>query len=201
MKKLNNKGFTLIELLAVIVILAIVMGISATGILNSINNSRKSSLLSAAQTYASNINTWATEDALVQTDDSRKLGDAFEKLIKVTNAGKWVCLNAAGNIKNGGTSTSLVNALGVSATDVFLTGKNPVQGTGNSAAIVVKASDANENNDTCSAIRYSRSAGAYEILLVAKTGGKYYVTTEGDKNFAFSRATTFGSSSGILVND
>lgn len=45
-RKLNNKGFTLIELLAVVVILAIVMGIAATSVLNSINNSRKSSLYS-----------------------------------------------------------------------------------------------------------------------------------------------------------
>ena len=61
-KKLDNKGFTLIELLAVIVILAIVMGISANNILNSINQSRKSSLHSTAQNAANNLNTWISEE-------------------------------------------------------------------------------------------------------------------------------------------
>ena len=193
MKKLNRKGFTLIELLAVIVILAIVMGISATGILNSINNSRKSSLHSAAQTYASNINTWATEDALVQDNNSRKLGDAFENLMKVTNAGKWVCLGNAGNIKNAaGTDaggTSLVTVLGISTNDLRTTGKNPIP-SGTAYSIV--ASNATAGNNTCSAIRYNSSTASYEILLVAVSGGKYYVTTEGNKNYAFSRATTYG---------
>ena len=54
-KRLDNKGFTLIELLAVIVILAIVMGISANSVLNSINQSRKSSLHSTAQNAANNL--------------------------------------------------------------------------------------------------------------------------------------------------
>lgn len=177
MKRLNNKGFTLIELLAVIVILAIVMGIAGTSILNSISNSRKSSLHSAAQTYASNINTWATEDTLIQTDSHRKLGDTFEKLIKVTNKGKWVCLGAAGNITNGGTATTLINALGISAADVITTG----------TAINAKAVP---TTSSCSSIRYNESAGAYEIMLNAQTGGKYYVTTD-TSHYAFSRAATY----------
>ena len=40
MKKLNRKGFTLIELLAVIVILAVVMGIAITSVLSSMNSAR-----------------------------------------------------------------------------------------------------------------------------------------------------------------
>ena len=51
-KKLNNKGFTLIELLAVVVILAVVMGVAATSVLGSMNNSRKGSLLNSAQATA-----------------------------------------------------------------------------------------------------------------------------------------------------
>ncbi len=43
MKKLNNKGFTLIEVLAVIAIIAILGLIAVPGVLNSINNSKKSS--------------------------------------------------------------------------------------------------------------------------------------------------------------
>ena len=48
MKKLNNKGFTLVELLAVVVILAVVMGIAMTSVLSSMNNSRKGSLNDSA---------------------------------------------------------------------------------------------------------------------------------------------------------
>ena len=76
-KRLDNKGFTLIELLAVIVILAIVMGISANSVLNSINQSRKSSLHSTAQNAANNLITWISED-MIQTDNAnKKLGDTF----------------------------------------------------------------------------------------------------------------------------
>lgn len=49
MKKLNRKGFTLIELLAVIVILAVVMGIAANSVLTSMNNARGGSLLDSAE--------------------------------------------------------------------------------------------------------------------------------------------------------
>ena len=51
-KRLNNKGFTLIELLAVIVILAIVMGIAATSVISIINNSRQSGLQDSAASAA-----------------------------------------------------------------------------------------------------------------------------------------------------
>ncbi len=40
---MNNKGFTLIELLATIVILSLVMGLAATGVTNTIQNSKKRS--------------------------------------------------------------------------------------------------------------------------------------------------------------
>mgnify|MGYP004478019419 CR=1 FL=1 len=39
-EKMNNKGFTLIELLAAIVILSLVMGISASGVMVAINQSK-----------------------------------------------------------------------------------------------------------------------------------------------------------------
>ena len=55
MKKLNRKGFTLVELLAVIVILAIVVGITMMTILPTIDNSRKKSFDVAVDTIKTYI--------------------------------------------------------------------------------------------------------------------------------------------------
>ena len=60
-KKLNNKCFTLIELLAVVVILAVVMGIAMTSVLSSMNNSRKSSLENSAKSLQQGITTKYSE--------------------------------------------------------------------------------------------------------------------------------------------
>jgi len=50
MKKLNNKGFTLVELLAVIVILAIVVGITMVTILPTLSNAKESAFKTAVDT-------------------------------------------------------------------------------------------------------------------------------------------------------
>lgn len=60
-KKLNNKGFTLIELLAVVVILAVVMGIAMTSVLSSMNKARRGSLQDTATSIAHGFNTKYTE--------------------------------------------------------------------------------------------------------------------------------------------
>ena len=52
MKKLNRKGFTLVELLAVIVILAIVVGITLVTVLPTLKDSRKEAFELTAQTAA-----------------------------------------------------------------------------------------------------------------------------------------------------
>ena len=52
MKRLNRKGFTLVELLAVIVILAIVMGITLVTVLPTLQKSRQSAYELTAQTAA-----------------------------------------------------------------------------------------------------------------------------------------------------
>lgn len=52
MKKLNRKGFTLVELLAVIVILAIVVGITLVTVLPTLKKSRQEAFELTAQTAA-----------------------------------------------------------------------------------------------------------------------------------------------------
>ena len=196
-RKLNNKGFTLIELLAVVVILAIVMGIAATSVLSSINNSRKSSLVSTAQNLANTLNTWVSED-MVQTDDAlKKLGDGFmETENDAPSNGKWHCLGADIVIKNGGKNAKLSTALSISDKELILTGTAPTvviptgQTTGKTAVPTVTSA-----SPTCSAFRYNETTGAFEVLLVAKKGGKYWVSNnggDGRSNFAFSRASKTG---------
>lgn len=63
MKKIkNNNGFTLVELLAVIVVLAIVMGIAAVAITNTLNSTRKNSYVADAQQYIAGARTLVNTD-------------------------------------------------------------------------------------------------------------------------------------------
>ena len=68
MKKRNKKkkGFTLVELLAVIIILAIVVGITIPAVLKTINNSRRSGGQDAAEIVAN----WIDDQYVLSTVDS-----------------------------------------------------------------------------------------------------------------------------------
>lgn len=166
MKKLNRKGFTLVELLAVIVILAIIVGIVFPQIMNSINNSR----VSAIHTSAKEIVRWwensISADAL-ESDESKKQIPS-DILSKVTT--RWQCMD---EITSG--STNLFKITGLSATDLVTNGSG--------GSIQDSLNPANTAADTCSAIRYN-STGGVDVLLVAKSGGKYYIS--GKVTYAYS---------------
>ena len=68
MKKLNKKGFTLVELLAVIVVLAIVMGLAVVAITGVLDNARKATFVTDAKSFlegARNIVTSAEMNSLL----------------------------------------------------------------------------------------------------------------------------------------
>jgi len=108
MKKLNRKGFTLVELLAVIVILAIVVGITLVTVLPTLKQSRQEAFELTAQTAAdylekqyqlslvgsvsgttlemSSIPTTATA---LTTDDFKRAGLKADNYITGTGKSTW----------------------------------------------------------------------------------------------------------------
>ena len=77
MKKLNRKGFTLVELLAVIIILAIVVGISIPAITNIINDSKNNSLGVAADSAEK----FVSEQYNLMSVDVNLVDPAFTKIV------------------------------------------------------------------------------------------------------------------------
>lgn len=72
MKKLNRKGFTLVELLAVIIILAIVVGISIPAVLTTTNNAKKK----AFDTALASTTDWVERQYQVAVSDLSETGVA-----------------------------------------------------------------------------------------------------------------------------
>ena len=207
-KKLDNKGFTLIELLAVIVILAIVMGLAANSVINSINNSRKSTLYSSAQAAANSLNTWVTEDSVASSVDKKTLSDGFITYTQDTHQDEWICIktlqsdtNTKVNYKGG----NLLTALGLNENDIVLDGDpftlTEEDGVKKYKDYSIQKGDkigSGENSKTvCSAIRYNSSIDSYEVFLVAKSRGKIYVSADCTHN-EFKKAT---SANVAIAND
>ena len=157
MKGLNNKGFTLIELLAVIVILALVVGITVPSVLNSMNSSRISTLHTTAVAVENWYNETVAQDELLS-----------DKTIPVTvvqaliTSGQWQCLSDMG--PDEGTAFNLAEEYGLSESNFNIGSTNPP--SGDNPAVT---------SSTCSAIR--SIDGKIEVLLVANPEGRYNVNS------------------------
>ncbi len=111
-KKLNNKGFTLIELLAVVVILAVVMGIALTNVLGSMNKARLGSVADSAQVVAKGL-TQEYAESMVTGDTA-----LYDDTINLTETGFYYLPNGVANQYNLSTSDYDFNGSGTfSATD------------------------------------------------------------------------------------
>ena len=107
MKKLNNEGFTLVELLAVIIILAIVVGITIPAVLNTVDSSKNKALGVAVEA----AQTWLENQAMLYSTDYSAVDSTFSST--------WsnVATNAATTTSTVTTAAQLTT-LGLKSADV-----------------------------------------------------------------------------------
>ncbi|MEE3343326.1 MAG: prepilin-type N-terminal cleavage/methylation domain-containing protein [Bacilli bacterium] len=147
-KKLNNKGFTLIELLAVVVILAVVMGIAANSVLSSMNKARGGSITDSALVVANGYNQKYLE---AQVDGSTTIGVMNFNDSKVYELPQATATeyNLKANDYNFSTQTA-ENRLLITLT-------------------------ANKDNQSTSFVYFDQNTGKFTVCLAAKSGGSVYV--------------------------
>ena len=162
-KRLNNKGFTLIELLAVVVILALLMSISVTSVLNSMNNSRVSTLHSQTKSFVSWYSETVAEDELLDSSSKTIPVSGTSKIAQTANTDTWYCLD-----DNTSIGVNLAELYGLSDSNFVLSSNGGTAPTkGNISTYTV-------TKTTCSAI-HTTSDNKVEVILVANSDGRFNV--------------------------
>ena len=171
MRYLNKKGFTLIELLAVIVILAVVMGVATTSVLSAMNNSRKSSLQNSAATAANAFNVAYSEFMISNSKELMGLSEAYTTKI----------LNLTDIYEN--LTPAVGEKLNISIGLAAATNVNYLYHT-------------SRTNTTSSFVYYDVGTSKFEVCLVAHKKGSYYVDTA-----KFSAATPIKNSENTTIKN
>lgn len=182
MKKLNNKGFTLIELLAVVVILAVVMGIAMNSVLSSMNKARGGSLQDTAQVIANAFNQKYTE-ALVGGVPTKVYSDVsgFSTGYNFSSTKGYYIDTHLADTFNISTSNYV---LGSGASSLTLSGTNATTGINTSFVV------------------YNSTSGRFVVCMVANTSGSNYVDAfKVSAAVKLSELGTNGKPAGIKSND
>lgn len=173
MKKLNNKGFTLIELLAVVVILAVVMGIAMTSVLSAMNKSRGGSLADSAMVIATGFNQKYTE-SLVDGVPSNVYGDVLD-----TGSGTNIVQNG---YKFQSTvlyylDKGLADSFNISEDGYAFANSTTATNSDAIASVDPNVDDglANSSSISNSIVYFDATSGKFTVCLFANKTGSYFV--------------------------
>ena len=175
-KKLNNKGFTLIELLAVVVILAVVMGIATNSVLSSMNKSRGGSLSDSTAVIVNAFNTKYTETLVDSVPTAVYGGVNNFKGYDFTADSAYAF------------DSSLADEFGISGTAYNL---GTVEFAEESGKIIsIKGEDDSTVNVESSFVAYDADNGKFLVCMVANNSGNVYVA-----GYAIGGANASGNNS------
>lgn len=164
----NQKGFTLVELLAVIVILALIMGIAAYSMQGVTENVKISSIKSSAMSFVDGVRTTLLSTMSLQEGDYYFSAKLLEKDVESPWGGKFTYYN--------GEDTNIANAL--SANGVAKAGTGLTCGSSGSFIRVSKVSSGIYSYAACLYDGNGNYVFADEqILTNSKTKTDYYKQT------------------------
>ena len=178
----NNKAFTLVELLAVIVVLAIVMGLAAVAITGVLENTRKAAMVSDAKSFLNGAH------SLVNSSDlSTMVGGTGSNYAPSCNSdGNVVYIPlAALDLEKGGDSPYGNKYLRGTVTTPQ-TAYTAIQDTPEGSEIAMQASYIKVEND----VNNGKCTFSYEIYL---TDGVYHITADAENKTSVAE--------GSLTND
>ena len=189
-KRLNNKGFTLIELLAVVVILAVVMGIAMTSVLSAMNKSRQGSLEDSAKSVAQAFQTKYSESMVSGTANNvySDVTTAFNFSTATTDnpVAYYLDEGLADDLNISPSTYRLIKKPTSSRTPITITDKKATVG----ASFVIY------NGRSFEVCMLAEETGSYYVANSGKTAGSGKVTVS-EVEFTFSN--NLGTTTDTLV--